>query len=158
MKTFWTARATMNASQRESYALNGFVVIPAAISQDLVADLNRILTARLAAGHGVPGALRKIRLSALQPPVPALDGSYGMMGPGRPYDGPASFANDRPIELNPPPKWDEIGEPGSSSTSAFRALIDAEQMKPVLEELLCDPVYGHVLPGTPPEHRAAWRL
>ena len=51
-----------------------------------------------------------------------------------------------------------IGRKGSSSTSAFRALIDAEAIKPILEELLCDPVYGHVLPDTPPEHSTAWRL
>ena len=48
-------------------------------------------------GRATAGRATSRACSDCQPPVPARDGSYGMMGPGRPYDGPARFGAAREV-------------------------------------------------------------
>ena len=40
----------------------------------------------------------------------------------------------------------------------MKELSSTDRLTPVIRELLSDPAYGHVHPGTPPEHAHNFRL
>ena len=164
----------MDEAQRAHLAKHGYVRISGAVPPPLLASLSAVLDRHVDAWK------LERQAEAAPPRTPADSAAPPVYGDSRGFDDPHSgyqkvtadgswqkVSTDESRQPgNDGQRWapanglplDEAWADPSAGTHPFRDLLTLPPVHAVLQEILGDPAWGHILPAVPPSVRTRYRL